>query len=251
VGGTGASLAHITARILWDRLQSGQSVPTLHLVDGDMVEEKNIGRQHFLPLDIGQNKAAVTARRLSLLYGLPIVWSDEMFNAEKHLPRGSVVVGCVDNHQARRAIVAATEGVTVLECGNARTHGQVVLSNTGSLEKVMGAIERMEREQPDNVTRNNIYQPCHHLPNIALLYPELLEPEPPQPASDASCAELIAKGDQHLLVNDFMAMIAGQYLYKLLYREPITTFMTIVDLHNLSLESKRLYPEELRAALAV
>ncbi|KAB2902728.1 MAG: hypothetical protein F9K27_15965 [Anaerolineae bacterium] len=47
VGGTGSSLAHITARILWQSGQMGQSVPLLHLVDPDVVEEKNVGRQGY------------------------------------------------------------------------------------------------------------------------------------------------------------------------------------------------------------
>ncbi|GIK64318.1 MAG: hypothetical protein BroJett018_21120 [Chloroflexota bacterium] len=249
VGGTGSALAQMVARILWQRQQMGQSVPLLHLVDADVVEEKNIGRQHFLPLDIGLHKAEVTARRLSLLYGLPILWSNEAFDAAKHLQRGTILVGCVDNHPARQTLVNAAEGVTYLDVGNARTYGQVVCGSTGSLDKVMNSITQMESDQ--QYTRRDQYYPCHHLPNIALLYPELLESEPaPQTVQpDLSCAELVMAEEQHLLINDAMAMVCSSYLYKLINRQPLTTFLSQVDLHQQTTISKRICPTELRDSL--
>lgn len=247
VGGTGSSLAHITARILWQRRQMGQSVPLLHLVDPDVVEEKNVGRQHFLPLDIGLHKAEITARRLSLLYGLPILWSNETFDAAKHLQRGTILVGCVDNHIARQTLVNAAEGVTYLDVGNARTYGQVVCGSTASVDRVMSSITQMESDQ--QYTRRDHYYPCQHLPNIALLYPELLEPEPPTVQPDLSCAELVMAEEQHLLINDALAMVCSSYLYKLINRQPLTTFMSQVDLHQQTTTSKRICPTELRDSL--
>ncbi|GIK64426.1 MAG: hypothetical protein BroJett018_22200 [Chloroflexota bacterium] len=249
VGGTGSVLAQIIARILWQRRQMGQSVPLLHLVDPDVVEEKNVGRQHFLPLDISMGKAEVTARRLSLLYGLPIMWSNEAFDAEKHLQHGTVLIGCVDNHMARQALVNAAEGIAYLDVGNDRTYGQVVCGSTGSLEKVMRVIQQMESDQP--YARREHYYPCQHLPNIALLYPELLQPEPPTPEiqPDLSCAELVMAEEQHLLINDAVAMVCSNYLYKLINRQPLTTFMSLVDLHSQTTISKRITPNELRNCL--
>lgn len=247
VGGTGSSLAHIAARILWQRGQMGQSVPLLQLVDPDVVEEKNVGRQHFLPLDIGLPKAEVTARRLSLLYGLPIMWSSETFDAAKHLQRGTVLVACVDNHIARQTLVNAAEGITYLDVGNAHTHGQVVCGSTASLDRVMNSITQMESDQ--QYTRRDHYYPCQHLPNIALLYPELLTPEPPTVQPDLSCAELVMAEEQHLLINDAMAMVCSSYLYKLINRQPLTTFMSQVDLHQQTTTSKRICPMELRDSL--
>lgn len=249
VGGTGSALAQMVARILWQRQQMGQSVPLLHLVDAEVVEEKNIGRQHFLPLDIGLHKAEVTARRLSLLYGLPILWSNEAFDAAKHLQRGTILVGCVDNHTARQTLVNAAEGITYLDVGNARTYGQVVCGSTASLDKVMSSITQMESDQQP--TRRDHYYPCHHLPNIALLYSELLEPEPVPPTvqPDLSCAELVMAEEQHLLINDAMAMVCSSYLYKLINRQPLTTFLSQVDLHQQTATSKRICPTELRDSL--
>ena len=67
-----------------------------------------------------------------------------------------------------------------------------------------------------------------YLPKEGLLFPALLEPEPPaeRPLRNArrSCAELVAAGDQHLLVNDWIATVDRHYVYKLLHRQPIVTF---------------------------
>lgn len=250
-GGTGSAVARIAARILWQRQQMGQTVPLLHLVDGDIVEEKNVGRQGgFAPADVGSYKAEILARRYSLALGLPILWSNEPFEKSKHCPLGTLLIGCVDNHIARQALVQAAEGVTYLDTGNARTHGQVVCGSTSNLEKMQRTIQLMEGDQ--SVYKRGDYYPCNTLPNIALLYPELLELElETMPAVDPtlSCADLVANAEQHLLVNDFVAMVCGQYLYKLINREPLTTFMSQVDLNNLTVTSYRICPAELRDCL--
>ena len=36
--------------------------------------------------------------------------------------------------------------------------------------------------------------------------------------------------EQHMFVNDFVGNIAAQYLYRLLNREPVTTFATFLNL---------------------
>ena len=91
-----------------------------------------------------------------------------------------------------------------------------------------------------------------YLPNAALLFPALLEPEPiPEPATEArSCADLVLQGDQHLLVNDWMACAAASYLYALLRRQPVTTFATFVSLDGLSVRSLPICHDELSTYLS-
>jgi hypothetical protein len=45
-----------------------------------------------------------------------------------------------------------------------------------------------------------------------------------------SCAELVSLGSQHLLINDIVANIAAVYLYRLLHRQPITSFLTFTGI---------------------
>ncbi len=230
-GGTGAVWARCIARIVWDLLRRRQHVPVIRFVDPDRVELKNVGRQMFVPQEIGQFKAEVLARRFNLALGLPIAWYNEPFDAEKHTARyGTVVCGAVDNHLARTEL-AKVHGLWI-EAGNHLAGGQVTIGNSGDRKQILRAI------------RNNDYA---LLPNAALLFPQLLaeeaSPEAPLPA--ASCAALVDSGDQQLLVNDFMASIAAEYTFKVLNRLPIRTFLTHLDLDVLAMRSIRVCREEL------
>lgn len=69
-----------------------------------------------------------------------------------------------------------------------------------------------------------------YLPKEGLLFPALLQPEPPSPVPAVSCGEMAASGDQHLLVNDTMATVVGQYVYRLLHRQSIGSFLTYVSI---------------------
>jgi hypothetical protein len=68
------------------------------------------------------------------------------------------------------------------------------------------------------------------LPTAALLFPELLEPEPePAPAVARSCALMVDSGQQGLLVNDQIAVVAAHYIYQLVHRLSITTFLSFCN----------------------
>jgi PRTRC genetic system ThiF family protein len=217
VGGTGSSAARIIARILYDMERSRKHAPQMILVDHDVVEEKNIGRQAlFLPADIGSTKATTVAKRLSFALGLEIGAIPMKFDPERHTERygGNLIVSCVDNHEARQAIHRSNG--CVIASGNHENAGQVIISNCNETERILH-----ESNWRDGTVR--------HLPTEGLLFPSLLEPDPvvaPQPA--ASCGELTASGEQSLLVNDWQALVIGSYVYKLLHRAPIQTFMTFL-----------------------
>lgn len=253
VGGTGSALARLVARMLWQRQAAGQTVPTLILIDPDHVELKNVIRQGFAPADVGAFKSQAIALRYSLTYGLPIQSVTAAFDHEKHLPQGSILIDCTDNHLARREILKGVEAHKgcVISCGNAATFGQVTIGDSGDREQLAEMIASMEAEEAPSRLRGGLFRPCSHLPHFGLLYPELLEPELSQPVveSQLSCGELLALGEQHPLVNEQVALIAAGYLFKLLHRQLITTFATTLDIHNLAVTSQSILPSELRAAL--
>jgi len=220
LGGTGSHVARNVARLLYHRKMKGQSVPNVLFVDPDHVESKNIGRQMFSAGSIGQPKSQVLAQTFNLALGLQIHWTGEAVDHQKHIPQGSLVVGCVDNHLARAEIARAEKAVW-LDCGNGYDFGQVIIGNSFDREQVLDGIRDARQGR------------CHHLPHAGLLFPELLHPEPEDsqpPETDVSCAELVERDEQHVYVNDFMGNIAGHYIYRLLNREPITTFMTQLNL---------------------
>src|SRR5450432_3868132 len=131
LGGTGSQVARSLCRVVYDLKQRRKHIPTLRFVDPDRVENKNLGRQAFSAGDIGDFKSAVLARRFSYSLGLEIEYFTEPFNAEKHSDRGTLLIGAVDNHLARREMAHAD--ILMLDCGNHKTGGQIVLGNTSDL----------------------------------------------------------------------------------------------------------------------
>lgn len=218
LGGTGSHLARNLARLLVHRRQNRQSVPELVFVDPDVVEEKNIGRQLFSPTELHQPKAVALARRYNYAFGLEIQAICEPLDAKKHIGQNALICGCVDNHHARREILRA-EGHTWIDAGNEFDHGQVVIGNNSDWEAVFRGLDR-GREKNSSV-----------LPNAGLLFPSLLEAESKDvPETELSCTELVARGEQHLYINAFMANLVTHYVYQLLNREAITSFVSFVSL---------------------
>lgn len=188
LGGTGSQVARSLARIVYDMCRTRLHTPKLVFIDPDVIETKNVGRQLFATGDVGQNKSRVLARRFNQALGLEIAAVDQPFNVRQHIDRsGNLIIGCVDNHDARRELAQA-EGIW-LDAGNHFDSGQVCLGNTSDCETMLRHIEGDEGKY-------------RYLPSPALLFPQLLEPEPqPTPQPNLSCADLVARGDQHLLIN--------------------------------------------------
>jgi hypothetical protein len=90
-----------------------------------------------------------------------------------------------------------------------------------------------------------------YLPKEGLLFPSLLEPEAPTPEPEPalSCAELVLRGEQDVLVNDWVACVVGQYTAALLRRQPIRTFASFVSLDGMSIRSVPICREEIEAYL--
>jgi hypothetical protein len=147
-GGTGARLA-----VQLVKLMTPSDV--MIIFDGDIVEQRNLLRQHFVPPDVGRNKAEVLAERLSLAapQGSRIIAIPEMLDYNKHKAviggafgtttergyRSMVLYGCVDNQKSRLLLrrlhmtwnaLGANPGMVnaYIDCGNAMRTGQVVLN---------------------------------------------------------------------------------------------------------------------------
>jgi PRTRC genetic system ThiF family protein len=235
-GGTGAQVARIVARIVYDMRRARLHTSRVTLIDPDIVEEKNVGRQLFTAADaaFGLPKAEIVARRLNTALGLDIAWIAEPVSAEKHLDRygAQLIVSCVDNHLARSELHQAS-GV-LIGAGNHRDGGQVVIGNTTDADLIRRHIDG----------RNGKYS---YLPKEGVIFPALLEPEPPSetPEPNISCAELVQRREQNVLINDWMACVVGQYVYALLHRQPIRTFTSFISLDGMSVRSLPICRDEL------
>ena len=215
-GGTGGFLAEAVCRLLMDRKAQ------LCLVDMDRVEPHNVARQAFDRSEVGHFKAEVLARRLSRRFGREIGYSVLPYDRELHSqvfdhPRSglNLILGCVDNAAARRAIAEtldapigghsytrSTGSVWWLDCGNGHNSGQILLGNVARPEELRGAF----------VPQLGL---CRTLPAPSLQRPDLLE-APPAPQPRLDCAEAVAQGSQGSTINQVVAAIAASYVEKLL-----------------------------------
>jgi len=239
LGGTGAQVARSVARMVYDMKAARLHTPQIVLIDPDKVEYKNVGRQLYVEADVGQPKAHVLMRRFNMALGLDIIAIDQPVSAEKHFERwGNLIVGAVDNHLARLELAKANGAIWV-DAGNHFNAGQVVVGNTSDHETALRYIDG----------QNGRYS---YLPNAGLLFPTLLESEPEvKPEPERSCAELVAAREQDLLVNDWMAVAAAQYVYRLLHRQPITSFASYISADGMSVRSLPISRDELLPYLQV
>ena len=212
-GGTGGFLAEALCRLLIG-LRS-----RLHLVDPDRVEPHNVARQAFDRRDVGSFKAQVLAERLARRFDREVSYSVLPYDRELHAKvfgRTSadvhLIVGCVDNAAARRAIAATLEApsrsgwhshnIWWLDCGNGRNSGQVLLGNTTrSVDLRRGFIPAEQK--------------CWALPAPNLQRPDLLTAAP-EPRPQPDCAEAVADGEQGPTINQVVASIAASFIEKLL-----------------------------------
>lgn len=187
-GGTGSHYIKELGRLLYGKHYTEGDL-RLILVDGDVVEEKNLIRQAFLKQDIGQNKAKVMAEILGQAYGVRAEYCDRYIDSAqdlKKLVREDAVVllaGCVDNHQCRQSMHDFYEGCQdciYMDSANEFSVGEVVVgSRIGGMEMY---------------------------PDRGQYFPEVLKAKGPK-RSEESCEALNMSEPQHMLTNQAAAWI--------------------------------------------
>lgn len=191
-GGTGGFVAEGLCRLL------PVNVP-LVLVDPDRVEERNLQRQNFFREDLGKLKSQALAQRLSRKYDraiaystLPIILTPLGFN--------TLVIGCVDNGPARRAIASrftATYGnvlVWWVDAGNGENFGQILIGNR------TGDAQYRKSEKGDRF---------YSLPLPTQQRPDLLRQKPVA----TSCADVAEQGPT---INQSMAALVVEVVRRLI-----------------------------------
>lgn len=218
VGGTGSHIAVSLARLAVHARRRGVAVK-LTFVDPDIVDEVIIGRQNFCFAELSQNKAATMALRLNAAFGLAIEAIPELFRADM-TPTGAagevLLIGAVDNEQARQEIAQAVEQrngrLWWLDSGNAKFNGQCLIGNLPQNKPVVLDSLRL----------------CNGLPAPHVQEPELLEPDPGE--TNLSCAQMVLREEQSLMVNQTAAAVAAQYAYQFVLLRELTSFDTRFNL---------------------
>lgn len=134
-GGTGSCFLQKLARYCSVSAEKMDVV----VVDGDVVEEKNLKRQQFCECNVGQPKAAALVGLAADSYGLE--WTavptyllsakqlEMIFNEKNGCVK--VLVGCVDNHAARKVMeewFSEQRNVIYIDSANDEFDGEVVVS---------------------------------------------------------------------------------------------------------------------------
>lgn len=204
---------------------------TIHLVDDDTVEHKNLLRQNFIEQDVGKHKAVVLAQRYSRAYGIPIVPTVRRIGPQDSYNivfgqnlSGAMVIMCVDSSEARRCIlnmVARSERVQspmqagfIIDAGNENNYGQVSFFN------MVAAVGHNNYRDADELLRKTdapkaspVSYGMEVIPYPIEFYSQL-EDAP----SQGSCADL----DQTLAINAAMATTIVGIVQNFYYVKPFT-----------------------------
>src|SRR5712692_2287462 len=158
------------------------------LVDGDRISRANCIRQPFSESEIGLYKADVLTSRINVFWGLAwdsdIRFLDRQWNS---LKPPDIIISCVDTRHARKLItetVAYKNAVYWLDLGNNAETGQFILG------------------QPPTV---NPGEGQARLPNVADLFPEIINPRLDARDQLPSCSALEALESQSPFVNQILA----------------------------------------------
>lgn len=207
-GGTGSLVADGLCRLLVKN-----DIP-LFIVDPDIVEEHNLLRQAFYKEDLGKFKAQVIAERCARLYGRKIgysIWPFEkdiaklvQFGGRSPLAQNSLIIGCVDNAEARKDIAKCMEYSSNwwLDAGNSYNSGQVLIGNANHLAVLNGAFD----EQTGIV--DNI--PCPSMQSPTLLIPQVQE------TRQIDCAQAVRDNSQSSVINQAMAMLVLEIIRRIM-----------------------------------
>lgn len=227
-GGTGSTLALFLAGLAFHARQKDIQVD-LTLVDHDVVEMKNCGRQavSLQAADIGNvPKVSDLALRLNAAYGLGIVawpqkyesgmareWFDHSTSSQA---KAHLIVGCVDNYLGRREIAETIAGyngrIWAIDCGNEQNSGQILIGNLTDMSQIQ-------------LNRLGL---CSGLPSPYIQEPDLLEPDPNEQTQ--SCAEMTLNETQSIMVNRMAATIAAEYTAVFVLQKQISQMQTTFNL---------------------
>lgn len=205
-GGTGGHIAPHLYRLLYalDR-------PVRFIIcDGDVVEEKNLVRQNFIPADLGENKAKVLAERYASVFGMETEYVPMFVETEEWLKKliapqiwrenygrtiikeQVILIGAVDNNKSRQLchrVFYQMEDLIYIDSGNGEHTGQVVCGiRSGG---------------------RTIYRP------IGTAYPDVLKETDKFP-TELSCAEASVSAPQSIVANVTAANTVVNMIYNIL-----------------------------------
>lgn len=224
VGGTGSNLAPLTAQLF------SQAESSIVLIDGDMIEEKNLKNQRFTQKNVGRYKAEVLAEQYKHIWPkLNISFIPRYFESKdtpellkivsdpNFIP---IIVGCVDNNVTRTLMynifnTKGIENIVYIDSGNGtdKRIGQVI---TGV--KIKGK---------------------KLLPCAADLNPAMLD-DKDSIVSVNSCSQLVAEKPQNISTNVMAATILFCILNNIVNFDYVENNMTFFNAEKINVQGRTL-----------
>lgn len=208
-GGTGCHVATGLARLEVAITALGGAFPNVTLLDHDLVDLPNVGRQLYSEHDVGTYKSIALAQRINACYGLS--WKHSLQDSV-----GNLNLICVDSRAARKKIYPKPRTPTkkgkfkqgeycpyFIDFGNENSTGQVIFGG--------GA-----------------------LPMPHELYPELVDTSI-RDSKAPSCSLAEALESQELFVNQFVASYGLQILWQIFRRGRINQRGFFINLDGCSI----------------
>lgn len=211
-GGTGSYILKEFSRYLYDNRKAKDMIFNMSIIDGDLIERKNIRRQAFQEEDIGQAKASILASVLNEAFELKwnayhqyVIKVDDIKSkcgsawGKKIIP---VIIGCVDNHAARlvcEEFFAKEEDCIYIDSANEFAEGEIVFAAKKG---------------------GKVVSPCR-----SVIFPDILEGDL-RNVEEMSCTELNEVAPQHITANMMAGVIILQALTSLFEQGRVTTGVT-------------------------
>lgn len=242
-GGTGAYVVQHIAQLL-----GTSKIPSAYvLADPDVIEQKNLGNQLFLPEEVGLKKAEVLARRYSAAYGLDIgFYSDSYIETPKQLqglfsvdympPNQGlrtlllpIIVGCVDNNFSRNIMHELFSNLTTCIYIDAGNENVTVPADWATRPKE-GWREEELRAYKDSGWSGQVVAGVNlnlfKQAPVAEAFPDILTDVDEIRPSELSCSELTASEPQRLIVNKFAALAITNIITQIIEEKTISNHIT-------------------------
>lgn len=196
-GGTGSLIATRLARVDYAMRQMGMKGLSVLALDDDIIEPFNVGRQMFVPEDVGDYKSECIISKINQSFQLN--WNAQMEKATtEDQICSNFVITAVDNVETRKKIhdhfYKKNQDAHIyqkkyywIDCGNGKDFGQVVLSDH------------------DNT-----------LKNIFDISPNIKEQEKNVEVQGVGCSYEDKLNEQDLFINDEIAIIATEMVWRML-----------------------------------
>lgn len=213
-GGTGSNLVPHLSQLMFSYANK-QNISAV-LVDEDVVEKKNIGRQFFIEPNIGENKAKTLQTRYRNAWDVDISYFPYYVREKemlvKLLKQGNyaipILVGCVDNNVSRQVFHQAfeeMENLIYLDAGNSEFAGQVVMGMKYKGETL--------------------------LKPVASLYPDILD-STDGISVGGTCGQMVEKVPQSLVANMWAMVTLLSFINNIVGLKDVAVTSTTFNAHN-------------------